>query len=57
MAKMGTGRLQIEISTMFFFLSLGAITPWWVLASSFTRLVFLDHTQRHTTIGRTPLDE
>jgi len=25
------------------------------LASSFTR--FLDHTQRHTTVGRTPLDE
>jgi len=24
-------------------------------ASSFTR--FLDHTQRHTTVGRTPLDE
>ena len=25
------------------------------MASSFTR--FLDHTQRHTTVGRTPLDE
>ena len=30
-------------------------TPQWGRASSFTR--FLDHTQRHTTVGRTPLDE
>jgi len=29
--------------------------PQWALTSSFMR--FLDHTQRHTTIGRTPLDE
>jgi hypothetical protein len=28
--------------------------PW---PSSFTRFVSLDHTQRHTTVGRTPLDE
>ena len=27
----------------------------WARASSFTR--FLDHTQRHNTVGRTPLDE
>jgi len=27
----------------------------WARASSFTR--FLDHTQRHTTFGRIPLDE
>ena len=27
----------------------------WAKASSFTR--FLDHTQRRTTVGRTPLDE
>ena len=27
----------------------------WAMASSFTR--FLDHTQRRTTVGRTPLDE
>jgi len=27
----------------------------WAMASSFTR--FLDNTQRHTTVGRTPLDE
>jgi hypothetical protein len=30
-------------------------SPEWVRASSFTR--FLDHTQRRTTVGRTPLDE
>ena len=29
--------------------------PQWAKASSFTR--FLDHTQRRTTVGRTPLDE
>ena len=29
--------------------------PHWARASSFTR--FLDHTQRHTTVGRTLLDE
>ena len=30
-------------------------SPQWARASSFTR--FLDHTQRHTSVGRTPLDE
>ena len=30
-------------------------SPQWAMASSFTR--FLDHTQRCTTVGRTPLDE
>jgi len=30
-------------------------SPHWAKASSFTR--FLDHTQRRTTVGRTPLDE
>ena len=29
--------------------------PQWARASSFT--TFLDHTQRRTTVGRTPLDE
>ena len=29
--------------------------PKWAMASSFTR--FLHHTQRRTTVGRTPLDE
>jgi len=30
-------------------------SPQWARASSFTR--FLDHTQRRTTVGRTPLDD
>ena len=30
-------------------------SPQWAMASSFTR--FLDHTQRRTTVCRTPLDE
>jgi len=30
-------------------------SPQWARVSSFTR--FLDHTQRHTTVGRTPLNE
>jgi len=30
-------------------------SPQWARASTFTR--FLDHTQRRTTLGRTPLDE
>jgi hypothetical protein len=33
----------------------GAIAPSGARASSFTR--FLDHTQRRTTLRRTPLDE
>ena len=39
-----------------FFLSfLWRHSPQWARSSSFTR--FLDHTQRRTTVGRTPLDE
>jgi len=30
-------------------------SPQWAMASAFTR--FLDHTQRRTTVGRTPLGE
>ena len=30
-------------------------SPPWAMVSSFTR--FLDHTQRRSTVGRTPLDE
>jgi len=33
----------------------GSNSPQWARATSFTR--FLDHTRRHTTVGRTPLDE
>ena len=32
-----------------------SLAPQWARASSFTW--FLDHTQRHTTVGKTPLDE
>jgi len=32
----------------------GATAPQWARTSSFTR--FLDHTQRRTAVGRTPLD-
>jgi hypothetical protein len=39
----------------FFFEGEGHNSPQWARASSFTR--FLDHTQRHTTDGRTPLDK
>ena len=39
----------------FFFFCFWRDTPLWARASSLTR--FLDHTQRHTTVGRTPLDE
>jgi hypothetical protein len=38
-------------SHLFFFCN----SPQWARASSFTS--FLDHTQRRTTVGRTPLDE
>ena len=40
---------------MQYFFLFGLIVPQWFMASSFTR--FLDHTQWHTTVGRTPLDE
>ena len=43
---------QVNVNYMFV---LGATAPHWARASSFTR--FLDHTQRRTTVGRTPLDE
>jgi len=36
-------------------ISFGPAASQWAMASSFTR--FLDHTQRRTTLGRTPLDE
>ena len=39
--------------------SLGAITSYWVLAFILIHegYFFLDHTHRHTPVGRTPLDE
>jgi len=46
----------LQISFIFFYLAQQPPPPpKWAMASSFTR--FLDHTQRCTTVGRTPLDE
>ena len=44
-----------KISEFFFGGGRGYNSPQWAKASSFTR--FLDHTQRRTTLGTTPLDE
>ena len=41
--------------SFFVFVCFWCNSPQWARASSFTRV--LDHTQRHTTVGRTPLDE
>ena len=43
---------NVEINVFVYFWRNG---PQWATVSSFTR--FLDHTQRRTTVGRTPLDE
>jgi len=42
-------------AVLFFVFGVTAPPPQWAMASSFTRI--LDHTQRHITVGRTPLDE
>jgi hypothetical protein len=39
----------------YYYYFLWLCSPAWAMASSSTR--FLDHTQRRTTVGRTPLDE
>ena len=41
---------------LFFFFFVVLAAPSRAVASSFLRF-FRDHTQRHTTVGRTPLDE
>ena len=43
------------LTITFLLVCLCRIIPQWAMASSITR--FLDHTQRRTTVGRTPLDE
>jgi hypothetical protein len=53
-----TNMLQIfsfQVRPRIFFSFFWRNSPHWARASSFTR--FLDHTQRRTTVGRTPLDE
>jgi len=48
-----TSGASFALQLLFFFL--WRCDPTRVMASSFFR--FLDHTQRRTTVGRTPLDE
>ena len=48
-------KFSLSLSLSLFFFFLWRCGPTRAMASSFTR--FLDHTQRRTTIGRTPLDE
>jgi len=43
------------VQTVCLFVCFWRDSPQWARASSFTR--FLDHTQRRTTVSRTPLDE
>ena len=51
-----TGTLNFVFNFFLFFLRISPLPPpQWARASSFMR--FLDHTQRRTTVGRTPLDE
>jgi hypothetical protein len=47
--------LMMMMMMMIIIIILWRDTPQWATASSFTG--FLDHTQRRTTVGRTPLDE
>jgi len=49
----GTNTVRKRLFSRFFFL--WRCDPTRVMASSFLR--YLDHTQRRTTVGRTPLDE
>ena len=46
--------LGTELCHCFFIIIIWHNSPQWDMAFSFTR--FLDHTQRRTTVGRTPLD-
>jgi hypothetical protein len=47
--------LKMEGIRLHFFLSFCHNSPQWVMAFSFTR--FLDHTQRRTTVDKTPLEK
>jgi hypothetical protein len=47
--------LNLNVAIFYFCFVFGATAPQWARASSFKRI--LDHTQRRTTVGRTPLDE
>ena len=52
---MAAEELTAGSSVVCLFVCLWRNSPQWARAPSFTR--FLDHTQRRTTVGRTPLDE
>ena len=59
--EMLTGYLSLErwpcddwLNTLHIFV-FGSTAPQWARTTSFTK--FLDHTQRHTTVGKTPLEE
>ena len=47
--------IEINYSKQNSFVCFWCDSPHWARASSFTR--FLDHTERRTTVGRTPLEE
>ena len=47
--------VTFTFNILYLFVCFWRDSPQWTRASSFTR--FLDHTQRSTTVGRTPLDE
>jgi len=46
---------RVAVYSVVFFFVPWRDSPHWAMASSFLR--FLDHTQRRTTVGRTPFDE
>jgi len=50
-----TAPVTSRLFNLNFFWGGGRYSPQWASTSSFTR--FSDHTQRRTTVGRTPLDE
>ena len=50
-----TRRLKYILLFLYMIVSPWGDSPQWARSSSFLR--FLDHTQRHTTLSRTPLDE
>ena len=53
--KQTSVHIYIYIYIYIYIFVFGVKAPQWAMASSFPRL--LDHTQRRTTVGRTPLDE
>ena len=53
--KSTTSALNFHVLILVFFVCFWRDSPQWTMASSFTR--FVDHTQRRTKVGRTPLDD